>query len=139
MAWHGMACAVGLLYGRCITSPSVWWAYGTLSRAGCRISDGTGVQVDFLGCKAHQGFATAADAVSAEMESVLLRAVSDPLYAGYELVVTGHSLGGCTAEVILPACLLPACLPFACLPAVRDIDAAQLAPTWQLTVTTTLS
>jgi pimeloyl-ACP methyl ester carboxylesterase len=35
-----------------------------------------------------------------ELEEPLLQACSDPRYAGYEVVVTGHSLGGCTSEVV---------------------------------------
>ena len=36
----------------------------------------------------------------AELLEPLLQACDDPRYAGYELVVTGHSLGGCAAEVV---------------------------------------
>ncbi len=36
----------------------------------------------------------------AELQETLVQACDDPRYAGYELIVTGHSLGGCTAEVV---------------------------------------
>jgi len=36
----------------------------------------------------------------AELQETLLQACSDHRYAGYQVVVTGHSLGGCASEVV---------------------------------------
>ena len=55
-------------------------------------------EVDFLGGKAHHGFAAAAAATIASTQSALTSAVEK--YVGYEVVVCGHSLGGCTAQLV---------------------------------------
>ena len=72
---------------------------GTLNINDC-LCDVDAAEVDLLGGKAHQGFVRAAEATIASTEAALLSAVADPRYASYEIIVTGHSLGGCTAEVV---------------------------------------
>ena len=64
------------------------------------LCDVDAAEVGFLGGKAHQGFASAAESLCAELQETLLAACADPRYAGYELVVTGHSLGGCASEAL---------------------------------------
>ena len=49
----------------------------------------------FLGSVAHQGFVRSAENVVADTLPVLRSAAANPELAGYALVVTGHSLGGC--------------------------------------------
>jgi surfactin synthase thioesterase subunit len=51
-------------------------------------------EVDFQGGKAHRGFAQAAAATLESTQAALLEALEDPRHTGYEVVVTGHSLGG---------------------------------------------
>ena len=65
----------------------------TQRRAGC-------AQVPFLGSVAHQGFVRSAENVVADTLPALRSAAANPELAGYELVVTGHSLGGCTAQTV---------------------------------------
>ena len=72
---------------------------GTLNINDC-LCDVDAAEVDLLGGKAHQGFAQAAESTIASTEAALLAAVADPRHAGYEIIVTGHSLGGCTAEIV---------------------------------------
>jgi hypothetical protein len=81
----------------------------------------------------------------AEVLGHLLEACDDPRYAGYELVVTGHSLGGCTAEVValklreigreksLEVLTKTRCLAFAGGPAATP-DLQQSAESRELTV-----
>ena len=38
--------------------------------------------------------------ICGELEETMITACEDPRHAGYELVVTGHSLGGCTSEIV---------------------------------------
>ena len=54
----------------------------------------------FLGSVAHQGFVRSAENVVADTLPALRSAAANPALAGYALVVTGHSLGGCTAQTV---------------------------------------
>lgn len=81
----------------------------------------------------------------AELLEHLLQACDDPRYATYELVVTGHSLGGCIAEVLalklrdigrdksLEMLMKTRCLAFAGGPA-ATADLQQSADSHELTI-----
>eukprot|EP01051_Picozoa_sp_SAG22_P010007 SAG22_NODE_874_length_6717_cov_3.925808_1_plen_621_part_00 len=70
---------------------------GTLNPAD-GLTDADAIEVPFLGGVAHRGFAQAAEAIVQTALPVLLAAAAK--YEGYTLVVTGHSLGGCTAQTV---------------------------------------
>ena len=58
-------------------------------------------EVPFLGSVGHQGFVKAAESLLDLTLPTLLAAAKNPKYADWTLVVTGHSLGGCTAQTLV--------------------------------------
>ena len=58
-------------------------------------------EVPFLGSVGHQGFVKAAESLLDLTLPTLLAAAKNPNYADWTLVVTGHSLGGCTAQTLV--------------------------------------
>ena len=63
-------------------------------------TDVDAAEAPFLGSVAHAGFAVSSHAIVRETMGCLLKAAADWAAQGYSLVVTGHSLGGCTAQTV---------------------------------------